>query len=490
PELQPIIGEPPPVPDLPLQDAQRRFQLVFRRFIGVFARSEHPLALFLDDLQWLDSATLDLIEDLLTQSDVRHLMLIGAYRDNEVNSSHPLMRKLEAMRTAGAPVEEIVLAPLTPEDLAQLTRDALHCEPERATALAELIHDKTAGNPFFAIQFISALVEEGLLTFDYGEGRWSWDLNRIRVKGYTDNVVGLMIGRLHRLPIDTQEALQQLACLGHSAAITTLALVHGTSEEEVHAHLWGAVRHEAIERLESAYRFIHDRVQEAAYALIPEEERAAAHLRIGRLLAAHTPPEKREEPIFELVNQLNRGAALITEQEERERLAELNLMAGTRSKTATAYASALTYLLAGAALLAEDCWERQHALAFSLEFHRAECEFLTGALAAAEERWTALATRAATPVEYATVSCLRIDVLTRLVPPASLRNMNLEFLTVCRAVNLSLEHGNSDGSCFAYAMLSLVAGPHFGNFQAGFRFGQLGYDLIERRGLRRFQALT
>ena len=166
PELRLVIGEPPPVPDLPLQDAQRRLQLVFRRFIGVFARPEHPLALFLDDLQWLDSATLDLIEDLLTQSDVRHLMLIGAYRDNEVNSSHPLMRKLGAIQTAGAPVQEIVLAPLTREDLAQLTRDALHCEPERATALAELIHEKTAGNPFFAIQFISALAEEGLLTLD------------------------------------------------------------------------------------------------------------------------------------------------------------------------------------------------------------------------------------------------------------------------------------------------------------------------------------
>src|SRR6266700_3441562 len=308
PELQLIIGEPPPVPDLPLHDAQRRFQLVFRRFIGVFAQPEHPLALFLDDLQWLDSATLDLIEDLLTQSDVRHLMLIGAYRDNEVSSSHPLLRKLEAIQTAGAPVQEIVLAPLTREDLAQITRGALHCEPERATALAELIHEKTAGNPFFAIQFIAALVEEGLVTFDYGDGRWSWGLNRIRVKGYTDNVVDLMVGKLHRLPVDTQEALRQLACLGHSAAITTLALVHGTSEEEVHAHLWEAVRHEVIERLESGYRFIHDRVQEAADFLIPEEGRAAAHLRIGRLLAAHTPPEKREETIFELVNQLNRGA--------------------------------------------------------------------------------------------------------------------------------------------------------------------------------------
>src|SRR4029434_9302794 len=309
---------------------------------------EHPLALCLDDVQCLDSAPLDLIEDLLTQSDVRHVMLIGAYRDNEVTPAHPLMRKLDAMRQAGAPVQEIILAPLSQEDVERLIADSLYCDRARAAQLAQLVHEKTAGNPFFVIQFLSALVEESLLTFDYGEGRWSWDLDRIRAKGYTDNVVDLIVGKLHRLPIDTQEALQQLACLGHSAAITTLALVHGTSEEEVNAHFWEAGRNEMIERLESAYRFIHDHVQEAAYCLIPEDGRAAAHLRIGRLLASHTPPEKREEAIFELVNQLNRGAALITEQEEREHLAELNLIAGTRAKNSTAHASALTFLLARA----------------------------------------------------------------------------------------------------------------------------------------------
>ena len=208
PELKLIVGDQPPVPELPPHDAQRRFQLVFRRFLAVFARPEHPLALFLDDLQWLDSATLDLLEDLLTQPDVRHLMLIGAYRDNEVNSAHPLIRKLEAIRKAGAVVHEIILAPLAREDLGRLIGDALHCEPERVTALAELIHEKTAGNPFFANQLISVLVEEGLLTFDYGEGRWSWDLNSIRAKGYTDNVVDLMVGKLSRLPVETQQALQ------------------------------------------------------------------------------------------------------------------------------------------------------------------------------------------------------------------------------------------------------------------------------------------
>ena len=314
PELKLIIGEQPPVPELPPQDAQGRFQLVFRRFIGVFARPEHPLSLFLDDLQWLDAATLDLMEDLLIQPDVQYLMLIGAYRDNEVNSAHPLMRKLEAMRQAGAIVQDIVLAPLAREDLGRLIADSLHCEPERATPLAQLIHDKTAGNPFFAIQFISALAEEGYSFSIMAQGRWSWDLNRIHAKGYTDNVVDLMVGKLNRLPVETQNALQQLACLGNSADFAMLRMVYQDSNEEMHGQLWEAVRAGLVFRSEDSYRFLHDRVQEAAYSLIPEELRAEAHLRIGRLLAAQTPPEKREEAIFEIVNQFNRAALTSSRQ--------------------------------------------------------------------------------------------------------------------------------------------------------------------------------
>src|SRR4051812_14823134 len=307
PELKLIIGEQPPLPELPPQESQRRFQLVFRRFIAVFARPEHPLALFLDDLQWLDAATLDLMEDLLTRTDVQHLVLIGAYRDNEVNPTHPLMRKLEVMRQAGAIVQDIVLAPLTREDLADLIGDSVHSEPGDAMPLAQLVHEKTAGNPFFAIQFISTLSEEELLTFDHAEGRWSWDLNRIHAKGYTDNVVHLMVGKLNRLPVETRHALQQLACLGNRAEFAMLRTVYQDSKEEMHDRLWEAVRAGLIFRSEDSYTFLHDRVQEAVYSLIPEEARAEAHLRIGRLLAVHIAPEKRQEAIFEIVNQLNRG---------------------------------------------------------------------------------------------------------------------------------------------------------------------------------------
>jgi len=405
PELKLIIGEQPPVPELQPQDAQGRFQLVLRRFIGVFARSEHPLALFLDDLQWLDTATLDLIEDLLTpdfadqsssdpaeqklrrtlRPDVQHLMLIGAYRDNEVDSSHPLMRKLAAIRRAGATVQEIVLEPLSCEDLGRLIADSLHCNQERATPLAQVVHEKTAGNPFFAIQFISALAEEGLLTFDHGAARWSWDLNRIDAKGYTDNVVDLMIGKLNRLPVETQKALQQLACLGSTAKITTLSIVCGTSEEEVHSDLWEAVRLELIARLPGLYKFVHDRIQEAAYSQIPEELRAEAHLRMGRQLYSNMTPEEIAENIFSVVNQFNAGTAHIRRQTEKEQVAELNLTAGQKAKTSGAYASACTYLSAGMALIGQTGWKRCYDLALNLWLEQAECEFLAGNFETAEQ---------------------------------------------------------------------------------------------------------
>ena len=560
PELKLIIGEQPPVPELPLQDAQGRFQLVLRRFISVFARPEHPLALFLDDLQWLDAATLDLMEDLLTRPDMQHLMLIGAYRNNEVNPSHPLMRKLEAIRQAGTILQDIVLGPLTREDLAQLIADSLHCDPERASPLAQLIHDKTGGNPFFTIQFISALAEEALLTFDHGEGRWSWDLTRIHAKGYTDNVVDLMVGKLSRLPAETQKALQQLACLGISAEFAMLRMVYQNADQEMHGQLWEALRAGLIFRSDDSYRFLHDRVQEAAYSLIPQELRAEAHLRIGRLLAAHTPPEKLQDGIFEIVNQLNRGSHLIASGEDRKRVAELNFIAGRRAKASTAYASALKYFTAGRALLTQETWEDNYELIFSIEYLMAECELLTADMVAAEERLSMLAQHAKASHDIAVVTRLRLtlyttldrsdrgvevcleylrrggtdwsphptrdevlreydriwsvlgnrqieelidlqlitdpdlldtlDVLTELVAPALFTDENLLSVVVCRMVNLSLQHGNGDGSCFAYVWFAIIAGPRFSNYKAGARFGRLGYDLVEKHGLKRFQART
>ncbi len=560
PELKHIIGEQSPVPALAPQEAQRRFQLVFRRFISVFARPEHPLALFLDDLQWLDTATLDLLEDMLTRTDLQHLLLIGAYRDNEVSATHPLMRKLDTIRQAGAVLQDIVLAPLDRDDLRQLLTDSLRCEHQRADPLAQLLHEKTTGNPFFAIQFIATLADEGLLAFDYDAGCWAWDLNRIRAKGYTDNVVELMVGKLARLPAPTQNALRQFACMGNYAEFDMLRMVYQESLADLHEHLWEAVRTGLIFRSEDSYRFLHDRVQEAAYSLIPKELRAEAHLRIGMLLADHTPAAKREETVFEIVNQLNRGSHLLASVEDRERVAELNLIAGRRAKISTAYAAALKYLRAGSALLTDATWDRNYQLVFATEYLMAECELLTADMAAAETRLSMLAQRTTNRHDFCVVTRLRLtlyttldrsdrsvdvflnwlrrdgtrwsnhptrddvmreyeriwallgerqieelidlplitdpeildtlDVITEIVTPSLMFDENLSTLVVCRLVTLSLEHGNCDGSCFGYVWLAMFAGPRFNNYQDGFRFGQLGYDLVEKRGLTRYQART
>ena len=331
PELQLIIGEQPPVADLPPQDAQNRFQIVFTRFLGAFARAEHPLALFLDDLQWLDTATLELLKRLVSDPDVDHLLLVGAYRDNEIGSSHPLARTLEEIRKSGTSVQEIDLRPLSIEDIYHLVLDSLHCELHRARSLAQLIHEKTGGNPFFAIQFLTTLAEEGLLTFDRSEEGWTWDPLRIHAKGFTDNVVDLVAGKLDRLPATTQETLGQLACLGNSATTSILAIALQFSKEALDAVLWEAVRAGLIFEAGGSYAFIHDRVQEAAYALIPEELRAAHHLRIGRSLSAKMTKDQVEEKIFDIVNQLNSGRSLISDLDEKELVAQMNLRAGDKS---------------------------------------------------------------------------------------------------------------------------------------------------------------
>ena len=410
PELELVIGKQPPVADLPPPDAKNRFQMVFRRFLGVFARKEHPLALFLDDLQWLDAATLDLLEHLVTHPEVRYLQLIGAYRDNEVGSSHPLRRTLEEIRKADGRVHEIVLAPLELDDVGRLIADALHYEPERARPLVELVQEKTAGNPFFAIQFFIALADEGLLAFDPVAAAWRWNIDSIRAKSYTDNVVDLMAGKLKRLSPITQEALKQLACLGNVTPTATLALVYGTTEQAMQAALWEAVRAGIVLYQESNIRFLHDRIQQAAYSLIPDAQRAGLHLRIGRVLLAGMVGDDLAEHLFDVANQLNRGAALLVDPDEKAQVATIDLRAGRKAKASAAHASARTYFTAGVALLDERDWDGRYELMFSLWLDRAACEYLSGNYEEAEALISELLVRGASSIDKAAAYRLKIDL--------------------------------------------------------------------------------
>ncbi len=288
-----------------------------------------------------------------------------------------------------------------------MVAETVRCAPEEAAPLARLVFEKCGGNPFFLIQLLTALHNGGLIALDRRARRWRWDVERISAHGYTDNVVELMAGKLRAMPPSAQEALRVAAALGAGSHAATLALVLGRDAEPL---LRPAVEDGLLLCVEGTYRFSHDRIEEAAYSLAPEPERAALHLRIGRLLLAHTPPERLDVRIFELTHHLNRGAALITSREERERLAELNLRAGLRAKGSAAYASALPYLASGRALLAEDCWERRYELTFALELHRAECEYLENNLDFADALLDLIAEKARTPLDKARALQVRIHL--------------------------------------------------------------------------------
>lgn len=410
PDLIALIGEQPPVQEVPPQDAQNRFNTVFRCLLGVFASPEHPLALFFDDLQWLDSATLQLLEHLLSHPDVHYILLLGAYRDNEVDQYHPLMLALESMRIGGAAIESIVLGPLQEEDVLQLVADVFHCVAERAEPLTRLVYEKTGGNPFFTIQFLSTLVDEGLVAFDAQTTSWKWDLVRIREKGYTDNVADLMIAKLNKLPAETCKGLRQLACLGNKAKLVTLALIQGIQEKEVVQQLQEAIRSGLVLQQYDSLIFLHDRVQEAAYALIPKEQRPEVHLRIGRKLLSFTGHDQLSEMFFDIVKHLNQGVELIKDPAELINLAQLNSKAGRRARSSIAYASACDFFTTAANLMPEGSWNSHYNFLLALLLNWAEAEYLRGASDEAERLFEILLTKARSDLDKAAVYELRLNI--------------------------------------------------------------------------------
>ena len=427
PELELIVGPQPALSELSPKEAQHRFQAVFQRFIAAVARPEHPLVLFLDDLQWLDAATLELVEWLVTGPEVGSLLLIGAYRDNEVHPDHPLRTKLELLGERGASICELFLEPLRQRDVSRLIAEALCCSQERAEPLTELIYAKTAGNPFFTSQFVSLLAEEQLLSFEPRAAEWTWNLSGIRAKGFSDNVADLMVDKLGRLPNEARATIGHLACLGSSGETAILALLLEVGEELIRQRLGEALRLGLVFHEGGKYRFLHDRVYEAAYALLPEAERAVVHLTIGRLLG--TPENAQEgESIFDIVNHWNRGAALIESREERERAASLNLSAAKRAKASTAYVAALKYCSIGLALLDEQSTATRKDLGFSLEILLAECSFLSGDVSAAQTRLDALYTRANGTVDRAAVTRLQMALFTTLGRTDHAIDVGLAFL--------------------------------------------------------------
>ena len=419
PEIELIIGPQETPPPLGPTEAQNRFQYVFQRFVGALAQADRPLVVVLDDLQWADAATLELLHALMTSSAIRHLLVIGAYRDNEVDAAHLLTWALDRLQAEGARLESVALTSLSLGDLVQFLRDTLHGDEADVEPLARLILQKTDGNPFFVIQFLNTLQQDGRFEFDPSRGRWLFEMPAIAAAQMTDNVVELMTRKIRQLSFRGQHALMLAACIGSPFAHATFRTVSGESSQDAEAGL-----HEALDvglilpvarsyDLPTAdggdfYAFLHDRVQQTAYSLIHERRRAPLHLQIGRLLLAECGGAIPDDRVFEIVNHLNIGSTLLVDEVERLAVARLNLAAGRRAKASAAYRAASAYAEQGVALARDEHWTTDHELMLALHLEAAECQYLSGQFEAAEHYFRILLERAANRLELAEVHSLRI----------------------------------------------------------------------------------
>ncbi|WP_336230867.1 ATP-binding protein [Scytonema sp. PRP1] len=392
PNLERVIGSQPPVDKVEPSEARNRFNLVFQNFIKVICQPEHPLVLFIDDLQWADGASLSLLRTIMSDANIQYLLIIGAYRDNEVDFTHPLIMTLEEINKEQDFLSFLHLDNLLPQDLNALIAEALACSPTSTHPLIDLVYEKTQGNAFFTAEFLKSLYNEGLLAFNQQARKWDWDVGQIQAKDITDNVVELMVGKIGKLAASTQTVLQLAACIGNKFNISTLGIIYQHQPTESLADLFPAMQEDLVVPLNNKYKliesgddfaasevsfkFLHDRVQQAAYSLIDEAQKTALHLHIGRLVLQNTAPEALSEEIFKIVEHLNLGIELVTHQDERYEIARLNLMASQKAKSGMAYEAAVKYLNVGLDLLAEDSWQTQYDLTLNLYESAVYAEYL------------------------------------------------------------------------------------------------------------------
>ncbi len=430
PELVLVIGPQPDVPELGATEAQNRFTMAMQNFVRAFCELKRPLIIFLDDLQWADPASLSLLQALLTNKEGAHLLVVGAYRVEEVDAAHPLSTLREALLSDSVRCEEITIPPLTRALVNQWLGDALGIVEEKVAALSDQVFDKTLGSPFFVAQFMGALHARKLLWFDQDRSTWAFDLEAIRGAEVADNVVSFMVGRLQQLSARSQATLSFASCIGHRFDLETLALIAERTTTDVASDLWEALCAGLILPLDSnyrfvhaprgvdagdallqvSYRFLHDRVQQAAYALIERSALQGVHLRIGQLLRDRIGDEASSSALFDIVHHLNIGALLLRSRDERLRVARLNLKAGRTARATTAYATALGCFEAGLTVVDDASWELEYDFRFDLEHEYAQCLYLNGKFAEADEHLEKLRPRARTKNQRSEIYCSRLTI--------------------------------------------------------------------------------
>ncbi|MEM9568242.1 MAG: AAA family ATPase, partial [Cyanobacteria bacterium P01_E01_bin.34] len=436
PEIELIIGEQPAVPKLGPTEAQNRFNLVFQNFIRVCCDFDHPLVLFLDDLQWADSASLRLLERTMRDRQLKHFLVICAYRDNEVGPTHPFAALINRLEEEQIAIGTIALHPLSPQHLCELVADTVGRSTDQVDSLANLVRQKTEGNPFFVNEFLRRLHDEGLLHYSPELRQWEWDIERIRAKDLTDNVVDLLIGRLQQLPFAAQEALRLAACIGGRFDLDTLAIACEKSRQQTFDSLTHAIRMGLVaarselnsELTIDRFRFEHDRIQQAAYATIASDRRTTIHLNIGRLLLKQMPPKTLSSRLFEVLDHLNHAIPLILSPDnpdagEALQLAKLNLRGGKKAKSATAYQAAARYLNTGLELMGENGWDSNYTLSLALYDEAVEVAYLNHNFDRVRELSAVVERKAQSVLDCVNVS--RVQILAQIA-----HNSHLEAISI------------------------------------------------------------
>ena len=582
PEVELIIGAQPDIPVLGPAETQNRFRFVFQNFVRAFATPSHPLVLFLDDLQWADQASLQLIEFIMNDPSAGFLLLIGAYRDNEVEEGHPLMIILESMQKTGTKVNRIMLYPLSINHISQLITESLHCTDDDAMELTGLCYQKTRGNPFFLNQFLQTLYREGLIEFDGEHRRWRWEMGKLREQEITENVVEFMVGKIRKLPPATQHIMEYASCIGNQFDLRTLSIISGELYPETARRLMPALEEGLLVPVDEAYkcmqagepgdgaadvqtiapeyRFLHDRVQQASYYLIDDSRKEVLHLKAGRSILAHTPPEALEGRVFEIVHHFNLSRGIVKDAEERQRLAEMNLMSGRRAKASAAYEPAYRYLSTGISCLERDCWETEYSLALALFCEAAEAAYLTTAFTEMERLAEVVIAHARTVLDKVSIyeskmpaamaqhrplqaiqaglhilgllgvrfparpgklhillsilytklvlagkrtedlltlpemtdpRCLAISRIMTFMRSGTYWAMpTLGPLLILKSVRLSFRHGNTSLASAIYAGYGFILCGVMDDIDNGYRFGQLGLNLMEKPNARECKART